>query len=52
MVNILESEVVNVILIIGGALFVFGAIKLGIGIYKAEKKIKEVDEKEGKQDGN
>lgn len=52
MVNILESEVVNVILIIGGALFLFGAVRLGIGIYKAEKKIKEIDKKEEKQDDN
>lgn len=52
MFDILENEVVNVILILGGAVFVFGAVKLGMAIYKAEKKIKEIDKKEEKQDDN
>ena len=52
MFDILENEVVNVILILGGALFVFGAVKLGLAIYKAEKRIKEIGDKEGGKDDN
>ncbi|MBQ7504980.1 MAG: hypothetical protein IJT79_06675 [Ruminococcus sp.] len=52
MFDILENEVVNVLLILGGAVFVFGAVKLGMAIYKAEKKIKEIGEKEENQDDN
>ena len=52
MLDILENEVVNVLLILGGALFVFGAVKLGIGIYKAEKKIREINAKEEIKDDN
>ena len=52
MFDILENEVVNVLLILGGAVFVFGVVKLGMAIYKAEKKIKEIDKKEENQDDN
>lgn len=52
MFDILENEIVNVLLILGGALFVVGAVKLGLAIYKAEKKIKEVNGKEGEKDDN
>lgn len=52
MFDILENEVVNVLLILGGAVFVFGAVKLGIAIYKAEKRIKEIGKKEENQDDN
>ncbi|MCR5653107.1 MAG: hypothetical protein K6F88_04830 [Ruminococcus sp.] len=52
MIDILENEIVTVILILGGALFAFGAVKLGLAIYKAEKRIKEVNSKEGEQDDN
>ena len=48
----MEQDVVNICLIIGGAMFVFGAVKLGMAIYKAEKKIKEIDKKEENQDDN
>ena len=52
MFDILENEVVNVLLILGGALFAVGAVKLGLAVYKAEKKIKEIDTKEEKRDDN
>jgi len=50
----MEKELVNVFLIIGGALLAYGAVRLGLAIYKAEKRIKEIDKKEdlGKQDDN
>lgn len=48
----MESDVVRVCLIIGGALFAFGLFRLGTAVYKAEKKIKEVNVKEDKKDDN
>lgn len=47
----MESDVVRVCLIIGGALILYGAVRLGIGIYKAEKKIKSLDNKENEREG-
>lgn len=52
MFDILENEIVNVLLILGGALFVVGAVKVGMAVYKAEKKIREINTKEEKQDDN
>ena len=48
----MQADVVIVCLIIGSALFVYGAVKLGMAVYKAEKKIKEIDVKEDVGDDN
>ncbi len=50
----MEQDIVRVFLIIGGALLIYGGVRLGIGIYKAEKKIKETGNKkeEGEHNDN
>lgn len=52
MFDILENEVVTVLLIFGGAILTYGIVKIVMAVYKAEKKIKEIDKKEEKQDDN
>ena len=47
----MEQDIVRVCLIIGGALLAFGAVKLGLAVYKAEKKIKSLDKKENEGSG-
>ncbi len=47
----MESDVVRICLIIGGALILYGGVRLGMGIYKAEKKIKSLDKKENEGSG-